>query len=178
MKSFLNLLIKTIFLTTIGLTINAANAAERTSVVGSDSCQKLAGTQKPFILVLKKGEEIFTAITQCTTVMHLQAASFSGVGAFANPVYGHLNTKIKQFEPHTFNGFYIIGSLNGNLTELNGKPFIHIHSVVADKNNNILSGHLMKGVIGDTAEITIIPFANTITRQIDPESGLQVIQTK
>ncbi|MCS5527246.1 MAG: DUF296 domain-containing protein [Candidatus Poseidoniales archaeon] len=46
-------------------------------------------------------------------------------------------------------------SLQGNIAELDGKPFTHIHVVVSDDDHVVHGGHLFSAVVEVTAEIHV-----------------------
>ena len=41
----------------------------------------------------------------------------------------------------------------------------------------VYGGHLIQGVVGGVAEITIVPLPNKITRKVDPKTGIASMQT-
>ena len=48
-----------------------------------------------------------------------------------------------------------ITSLVGNVSQMDGEVYLHIHVNIADENNNVFGGHLTSAVISATGEIII-----------------------
>ena len=166
MKSFLQMLFLAVFL------FNSSIAsASPVSVVTSNDCKKLAGTDRPFMLVLKKGESLTKAIVLCVKDAGFPSVSFYGLGALMNPSLRYFSYTAKRYETKNFLGMFEIDSLDGDVTQLEGKPFVHAHVTLSDSTYRVIGGHLGEGVVGLTAEITVIPFQNKIERKM--EEGLE-----
>ena len=67
---------------------------------------------------------------------------------------------------------YVIGSV----TEMDGKPYLHVHIGAADVNGKAYGGHLKKCVIGGTAEIFIQVADGHVGRRADwfSDTGLNL----
>src|SRR6185312_16368723 len=100
--------------------------------VDSHSCGKLRGNSQPFMLVLKTGEELPEAIVRCATDANLKGASISGLGAIENPTLAYYLLDSHKYKTKTFSGLYEVTSLNGNIQQLENKPFVHMHVTLGD----------------------------------------------
>lgn len=165
-------------LTTI-TTILPANAQENMplAAVSKSSCSKLANTNKPFILVLNKDDDLIASITQCAKDAKLLAAGVTGLGQVHNPTLAYFSSNPKD-KPSltTFSGYYELASLNGDITNNSNKYYTHLHAVLADKNFRGLAGHVNASKVGLTAEITITPFSAVVQRTVDPKTGFGPIE--
>ncbi|GEM_PF-567769 len=156
--------------------IAASNSqANNLSAVNVGTCKKLAGTDKPFILVLKRKENVMHSIIRCATDAHITSAFLSGLGALESPTLGYYNLKEKRYQYKTFSGIYELIGLNGNLTQVDNQPFAHVHVTLGDSHYAVIGGHLKNASVGATTEILFIPFVNPIHRELDGEIGLQLI---
>lgn len=147
------------------------------SLVTTETCHQLAGTTKPFILNLNRGENLFQAILHCAEKVGLQAASLSGLGALENPSVAFYHLNIKQYDTKLFPGIFELVSLNGNISFVDGKPFVHIHTALGAADHSMFGGHLMDATVGVLAEITIIPLEGRIERRHIEELGLKGLCT-
>lgn len=161
-------------LSTLGLTTSAM--AAQSAAVDKTSCGKLANTTQPFLLVLNSNDDLIGSISQCAKDAKLMGASISGLGQIHDPVLAYFGSNPDD-KPTltTFSGYYELASLNGDITNNNGKYYVHIHAILADKNFRALAGHINSAKVGVTAEITITPFSSTVERTVNPETGFGLI---
>jgi predicted DNA-binding protein with PD1-like motif len=145
------------------------------AIVDTNTCHQLVGTDKPFILGIKKGENLFKSILHCADVIGLPAASISGLGALDDVTVAFYYLETKQYQTKLFEGTYELVSLNGNITFFEGKRFIHIHAALGTSDYNIVGGHIMDATVGPSAEITITPLSGKIHRKHDEEIDLKLM---
>ena len=62
----------------------------------------------------------------------------------------------------------------GNLTRVDGKPFLHAHVSLASESFQVSGGHLFKGTVSATAELFLDPGEAAVERRLDPEVGLKL----
>ncbi len=87
---------------------------------------------------------------------------------------GLFRTDIKQFVGHTYEGMYEIASLNGNISQMEGKVYLHLHAVIGDEENETRGGHLVEARVSATAEIVITAFEGGADRRFSEEIGLNL----
>jgi len=162
-------------ITALGI-VSLSDAA--TSVVNSNQCQRLAGTTTPFLLVLKKGEDLKKSIERCAINAKLKSASISGLGALQNTTLNYFNHAKKTYQKKRYPQFLELLAINGNLSTLNGKPFTHLHVTLSDANYHTIGGHLDNAQVGATVELTIVPVENALVRKYDEQTGLMLIKSQ
>lgn len=145
------------------------------AIVDSKSGHKVANTVKPFILALKPGENLFEGILQCANDANLKSASISGLGGLDDVSVAYYNLNTKEYQTKLFNGMYELISMNGNITFVEGKRFIHIHAAIGTDTYDVYGGHIMDAIVNPSAEITIIPLADKIERAYDAGTGLKLM---
>jgi len=150
-------------------------ATSAPAVIDSASGSKLAGTDKPFILALNMGEDLFSSILQCANDARIKSAAISGLGTLDDVTIAYYNLLTKQYQEKLFAGMFEIVSLNGNITTLDNELFIHIHAAIGDENYQVFGGHIMSGTVGPACEITITPLAASIQRGFDDRTGLKIM---
>ena len=123
-------------------------------------------------LRLDKGDDITESIYTVSEKEGVKAAKVSGIGATDNFTVGVFDIAKKEYEKFNFSGNHEINALTGNITEKDGKPYIHLHITATGKNGKVVGGHLIKGVISLTGEIVIMVIGGDITREFDENLGI------
>lgn len=164
-----------IALTTL-LTANLAHAADL-AAVSPASCGLLKNTTRPFILVMKRGDNLVKSIVDCADAANLSSASLSGLGAIQKPTLGYFNWDTKDYRFKIFPGVFELTSLNGNIGFVDGKRFAHIHVTLGNDQYNVIGGHLKDATVGVTAEITIIPLQTYFERTHKKNNNFMLINT-
>jgi hypothetical protein len=105
----------------------------------------------------------------------ITSAWVSGIGGalWAELAFYHIDQKAYEFD--RIDEALEIANLNGNVTALNGKPFLHLHATMADMNYHAYAGHLKELAVGATTEVFIRPFKTQLKRVHNDTSGLKVI---
>ncbi len=150
-------------------------AANIISVVDSQSCKQMRGTDKQFILALKKGEEVTRSILKCVNDANLPGASFSGLGALENPTLDFYSVAMKKFQGKTFDGVFELISLNGTISSAESKRGMNIHVALGDSEYHVIGGHLDNALVGVKADITITPFKGKVAKKFDDKIGVSFL---
>ena len=123
-------------------------------------------------LRLDKGDEIISSLLSAAQNEGIKAASFTGIGATDNFTVGVFNLETQAYDSFTFTGNHEITDLTGNITFVNGKPYVHAHITCAGENANAVGGHLLDGIISLTCEIFINIADGEISRKHDDELNI------
>jgi predicted DNA-binding protein with PD1-like motif len=129
----------------------------------------------PHMLILKRGDSVMDTILKYMDASKILTASLSGIGAVENPELAYYNMETKRYETKKFTGIFEVVSLNGNISFSKEKLFPHIHVVIGNREYQTFAGHLMKGIVGATLEITVVPLSRIRYRKFDPEIGLDLL---
>jgi predicted DNA-binding protein with PD1-like motif len=162
---------------TLAFSMNAMSAPNY-AAVDKQSCHRMQNSTQPFILVLSSGDDLIESITQCASDAKLMAASVSGLGQLHNPTLAYFSSDPKEKPTLTsFEGYFELASLNGNITNNADQYYTHLHTTLADKDFRGLAGHVHSATVGLTVEVTIVPFFAPIERTVDAETGFGPIVT-
>jgi len=132
-------------------------------------------TKVGYLVRLIRGEEIITSLTSLAEKEEIQASFLFGLGAVANPKLGYFDLEKKEYLSQVFEGDFEIVNLTGNISLWEGKPFIHAHMTISDQECKAHGGHLFSARIHATGEITIIDFGLPLTRKLDQQIGLKLL---
>ena len=68
----------------------------------------------------------------------------SAIGAIGEATLGYFDTNVKQYFTHQYAGIYEIANMSGNISTQDGKPYLHIHAVLAGEDGTAFGGHLSR----------------------------------
>ena len=100
--------------------------------------------------------------------------SLRAVGAVNRVKLGLFKTAEKQYVSKELEGDYEIASLYGNISAMNGKPYLHIHAVVTDESLSAYGGHLNSAIVSATCEILLDSLDGCVEREYSEEIGLNL----
>lgn len=143
------------------------------SLINSRSGRLVVNNEKPFILALTPGENLFEAILQCVNDAQIKSASISGLGGLDDITIAYYNVKTKEYQTKLFKGMYELISLNGNIVLCEGKLFLHIHAALGQEDYQVIGGHIMSAIVSPAAEITVLPLSSPIGREYDSITGIK-----
>jgi uncharacterized protein len=124
-----------------------------------------------YALKLDVGEEIVASLERFAAERGVRAGLISGLGAVGDPELGFFIRESRTYERRTFEGDFEIGSLTGNFSELDGKPFPHCHVVIGARDFAAYTGHLFRGVVTVACEIQVLTDPGVLRRESRPDLG-------
>ena len=128
------------------------------------------------IVRLDVGEEIISSIMNILKNEKISFVTVTGIGATNDFTVGTYDVTNQLYKKSNYKGVYEIVSLLGNTSTMNNEPYIHIHMSAADKNNNVVGGHLNEAYISATAEIVLEIIEANVDRIKDPNTGLNIFR--
>ena len=123
---------------------------------------------------LAKGEDLLAALEKLTQKHGITLGEVSAIGAVSQARIGYYNQVERQY-------YYIdlahpleILNLIGNISLKDGKPMVHAHVTLSDKDGQAFGGHLAEGTLVFACEFAILEHqsATSLVRQIDEPTGL------
>ena len=130
--------------------------------------------QDTLVVRLDPGEEIVEELTKLAESEHIALAEVSGLGAVKDITVGVFSVAEQKFCPNRFQGALEIVSLTGTITEMDGKPYLHLHLSAGDCEGRVFGGHLSRAVISATGELTVRALDGHVGRKFSPEIGLNL----
>lgn len=125
---------------------------------------------------LNKGEEVLEQIQIIAEKEHIRLAQINALGATDNFTVGVYDVAEKVYHKKEFVGAYEIVSLHGNISTINNEIYLHLHMSCADKDGNVVGGHLNRCIISATCEMFIDIIDGSIDRFKDEETGLNLFK--
>ncbi|MFQ6091612.1 MAG: PPC domain-containing DNA-binding protein [bacterium] len=133
-------------------------------------------TEDGYIVRLEKGEEVLSTLTQFVRQQNIQGGTVQGLGAVKDLVLGIFDPHKKEYVKRTFRENLELGNLTGNISYVDGNPMLHCHVTAAGADLRAFAGHLFSAIISATGEFVINPFTDRITRVLDEEVGLNLLE--
>ena len=131
---------------------------------------------KTWMLRIDVGEEIMGSLAEMCEKEGILLAQVNAIGASDHAVVGVYDLREQQYHREELDGFMEIAGLSGSVTAMNGKPYIHLHAVLADQRNVLHGGHLIEARVGATCEMFVQELDGTVTREKNGELGINLWQ--
>lgn len=131
---------------------------------------------KSYLIRLHKDEPVFSSLEKFCKKEKIQCGTFNGIGALKNCELGFYHLDKKEYERKMFPEEAELLSLVGNVSLLENKPFLHIHTVLGASDFSTYGGHLFSADVAVTAEIIFRPLKLEIHRGFEESIGLNLLQ--
>ena len=128
-----------------------------------------------FAIRMEKGEEIVSLLLAFCEKEKVFFGTVQGIGAVGFVALKFFDPGSKKYFSKEFHGKYEVAPLLGNVSAMNGKPYLHVHINLSDSSFNSFGGHLEKAVVSATFECIIEKINGRIERKFDESIGLNVI---
>lgn len=125
-----------------------------------------------YVLSIADKSSILNAFTDFITSQHIQAGEVTGIGAVNMATLRFFNPATKQYVDKTFNEQMEVTNLSGNISEVAGKPVIHLHITLGRSDYTALAGHLLDASIRGAGEFFIYPLNSRLVKTKNEEVGL------
>ncbi len=129
----------------------------------------LGGT---YVVRLDAGERILETLKALCERDAIGGGFFHGLGAVGEAEIGRFDPSRNDYDWATVPGPSEVVSLYGNITTVDGKPFLHAHIALGDGAFAVRGGHLKEATVLATCEITLVRFRDDIARTRDAATGL------
>jgi uncharacterized protein len=144
------------------------------------NARKLADTDgtQTFALVFSTGEAVTQPLLTFAREHEIEAASFSGIGAFERVTLGYFELQKRDYKRIEINEQVEVVSLVGNIAMGDEGPKLHAHVVVGKSDATAYGGHLIEGRVRPTLEIVLVETPAHLRRRSDPATGLPLIDLR
>lgn len=127
-------------------------------------------------VVLETGEEVMETLAALADERDLDAAHFTGIGAFSEASMGFYDPETKDYQELPVEGQVELLSLVGNITRAPGGRKIHTHATVCRPDGTVRGGHLLSARVRPTLELFVTVLPGELRRVEDADSGLTLIR--
>lgn len=129
-----------------------------------------------YIVRLDEGQRFSEIFEEFASKTDLEGAWVSIIGGALEAELGFYDLGSKKYYWKTFKGLYEITGINGTFAlGANGKLAYHLHGTLADKNYQVIGGHVKDFVAAATVEVFVHRTYKPLKRMQDATTGLQIL---
>jgi uncharacterized protein len=118
-----------------------------------------------YFLILERGDEVLESITRFALETGVRGAGLGGIGAVDRLTLGFYRLEARAYERQTWEEELEVASLSGNIAEVDGGPFPHVHGVFGRRDFSTVGGHVFEAVVSLTVELWIATAPDPLRRQ-------------
>ena len=127
-----------------------------------------------YMVRIDLNEDIIESLKKLCEDKRIWLGRVEAIGAANHAVLGVYDLQKKEYYPEETNEFMEIISLNGNITAMDGKPYIHLHAALSDQQHTVHGGHVLEMRIGATCEMFVTGPDGEVKRQKDEALGINL----
>jgi len=102
------------------------------------------------------GDEIVSGLTDLMLKHHIKSGYVTGLGGLSGALLAFGDPKVNAFRKIPITDKCELVSLVGDIAERDGKPYVHLHAVVAFADGSTKAGHVMEAHVAPIAEISVV----------------------
>ncbi|MEY8760182.1 PPC domain-containing DNA-binding protein [Chryseobacterium tongliaoense] len=125
-----------------------------------------------FVVSLKNGSGIIESLTDFVVSQHIQSGEVTGIGAVSEATLRFFQPSTKKYVDKTFNEQMEVSNISGNVSEIDGKPLLHLHITLGRQDYTALAGHLLDAKINGAGEFFFYPLNTKISKTKDEDAGI------
>lgn len=125
-----------------------------------------------YIVSLQNESGIVEALTDFVTSQHIEAGQITGIGAVSEVTLRFFDPATKKYVDKTFNEQMEVTNISGNVSEMDGKPLLHLHITLGRQDYTALAGHLLDAKIRGAGEFIFYPLPTKVIKMKNEEVGI------
>lgn len=141
----------------------------------SDNIQTYRTLEDGYLLRIPIEDKIIETVHQFAVEHGIPSATVSAIGAVKDVELGYYRLSDKTYLRKHFPNITELVSFSGNLSWIDGSPFLHAHATLGDDSFNVVGGHFFEGVVAITVEMHIKVFSERLNRKFDDVTGLNLL---
>lgn len=125
------------------------------------------------LLRLATGDDLYDVVTQYARDNQIHAAWVTFLGAVSRASLRYYNQDEQEYEDFVIDQHLEVLVGTGNVSLLDGQPFLHIHGAFGDRDGAAYGGHINTGTKVWALEVTVVELVGEAPiRQPDDCTGL------
>jgi uncharacterized protein len=133
------------------------------------------GGVKTYAIVLAKGDEVMSGLTDFARQNKVASASFTAIGAFSHATVAWFDDSKKEFKLNPIEQQVELVSMIGDIALVNGKPAVHTQVSVASSDGTVRGGHVINAFVFPTLELFMTVYPTPLHKEPDKATGLELI---
>ncbi|MBE4948829.1 PPC domain-containing DNA-binding protein [Chryseobacterium culicis] len=127
-----------------------------------------------YIVSLDNHSNIVEGLTDFIQNQNIRAGEVTGIGAVSEAALRFFNPSTKKYADKTFKEQMEVTNISGNVSEIEGKPALHLHITLGRENYTALAGHLLEAKIQGAAEFIFYPLNTRVVKIKNEETGINL----
>jgi len=123
----------------------------------------------------EENEDIVTALQEVCEQENIQSGWFNIIGTVKSSEFAFFDQKERKYLTMTLEEEAEVLICTGNISMRDGKPLVHAHILMGDREGKAYGGHLLKGKVF-VAEAHIKKFDQPVERKLDEGTGLALLE--
>jgi len=130
---------------------------------------------KTYAIVLAKGDEVMSGLTDFARQNKVTSARFTAIGAFSNATVAWFDRTKKEYKLIPIKQQVELISMIGDIALVNERPAVHTHVSLGSSDGTVRGGHLVEANVFPTLELFITVYRTALHKQPDEATGLELI---
>lgn len=133
------------------------------------------GGAKNYAIILAKGDEVMSGLTDFARQNKVTSASFTAIGAFSHATVAWFDDGRKEFKLIPIEQQVELVSMIGDIALVNDQPAVHTHVSVASSDGTVRGGHVINAFVFPTLELFMTVYPTPLHKESDKATGLKLI---
>jgi predicted DNA-binding protein with PD1-like motif len=133
------------------------------------------GGAKNYAIILAKGDEVMSGLTDFARQNKVTSASFTAIGAFSHATVAWFDDGRKEFKLIPIEQQVELVSMIGDIALVNDQPSVHTHVAVASSDGTVRGGHVINAFVFPTLELFMTVYPTPLHKESDKATGLKLI---
>ncbi len=130
---------------------------------------------REFLLRFRTGDDVVTSLTEFAKEHSVEAGWINYLGAISTASLRYYNQETRQYDDFEIDEHLEVLAGVGNISLLDGEPFVHTHAALADRNGTAYGGHVNVGTTVWALEVRITELlGDAPVRMPDDATGLSL----
>jgi hypothetical protein len=130
---------------------------------------------KHYVIILAKGDEVMSGLTDFARQNKVTSASFTAIGAFSHATVAWFHDARKEFRLIPIEQQVELVSMIGDIALVNDQPAVHTHVSVASSDGTVGGGHVINAFVFPTLELFMTVYPTPLHKESDEATGLKLI---
>jgi uncharacterized protein len=130
---------------------------------------------KHYAIILAKGDEVMSGLTDFARQNKVTSASFTAIGAFSHATVAWFDDTRKEFRLIPIEQQVELVSMIGDIALVNDQPVVHTHVSVASSDGTVRGGHVINAFVFPTLELFMTVYPTPLYKESDEATGLKLI---
>ncbi len=132
------------------------------------------GGARAWAVIFREGDEVMSGLSDWMKREHVSGAHLTAIGAYSSALFGWFDKGQKAYRNIPIDEQVECVGLIGDIGLVDGKPALHVHGSVANRDGTVRGGHLLSAVASPTLEVFVTETGIPLHKRQDPATTLEL----